>query len=283
MSFLVVAALGIAVGLISSFLGLGGGVLLVPLLPTVAGIGLKEAVATSLVTIFLVVVNNTYSFHRRREIDWGVAFKLGPLTALGAYLSARWALHWPDIYAQFLLGLVLAILLLRAVLERWPIGLRNSKPIEPKAFSLEGDSARLDNKEATTLHGLQKLLPWSVGLGAGVLSGVTGIGSGLVVSPVLMQFKLVPSQKVAPTANAVMLFTTFFGAWAYIGGIKDWKGWTWGFVHLDIVLIVLSMALVSAFWGRRQQALMSSGLRQFLLSTILFLLLLKVLWSLYFV
>ena len=69
--------MGLLVALISVFIGLGGGIVLVPLMPDVFGITTHEAVATSLFTIFMVVFLNAYKFHQSKLINWSVVLWMG--------------------------------------------------------------------------------------------------------------------------------------------------------------------------------------------------------------
>jgi uncharacterized membrane protein YfcA len=66
MELFIVFLTGIAVGFISTLFGLGGGIIMVPVLSLILPFSHIEAVATSLTTIIFVAGFNTFNFHRKR-------------------------------------------------------------------------------------------------------------------------------------------------------------------------------------------------------------------------
>jgi len=96
---------------ISIFLGLGGGIFMVPLLPNVFGLSLQSAVATSVCTIALVVTRNTLSFHRRGWVNWALVKWMAPACVLAAFLSARLNSLIPEQWTLSLLLLLLLVML----------------------------------------------------------------------------------------------------------------------------------------------------------------------------
>ena len=77
--------MGGLVGATSSLLGLGGGFMIVPLLPLITGIDHREAIATSLMTILFISSTNSYFFHKQSLVKWKLALALGSSTAIGSY------------------------------------------------------------------------------------------------------------------------------------------------------------------------------------------------------
>jgi len=256
--WLIIFIMGSVIGVISAFLGLGGGILIVPILPEVAGITAKEAIATSLFTIFLVVANNCYGFHKKKLVIWKIAFVIGPLTAIGAFASGLLVSYLSDGILRSILAALVTVFLARAF-----YGGKKPLPVDSEIVEFVP----------------QKFLGAGlVGIVAGLLSGISGIGAGLVVSPLLMNLRLAENKKVAPTANGVMLFTTFFGALAYVSFDTELNGWVFGYLHLDKALLLASGAFITSFFARRQQHKMPAFWRKAALTTLLGLLTLKM-WS----
>ena len=253
-----VIVMGSAIGVISAFLGLGGGILIVPLLPGVANLSAKEAVATSLFTIFLVVTNNCRGFHKNQLVIWKIAFIIGPMTAVGAYASGILSQRFPDEVLRMVLAAVVTVFLLKAL-----VGNKLKKHIA---------SEQQTTAQMTTKTGV---LAGAVGVIAGLLSGISGIGSGLIVSPLLINLQLAENEKVAPTANGVMMFTTFFGAMAYAMADSHLVGWKLGFIHLDKALLLFGSAFVTSYFARKQQSRMPVTWRRTLLTILMGLLTLK--------
>jgi uncharacterized membrane protein YfcA len=83
------AYLGLAAGLYSGLLGLGGGFVIVPLLIRLFGFGTKRAIGTSLVAIAILSVPGTITHALLGHIDWRLAIALMVGVIPGAWLGAR--------------------------------------------------------------------------------------------------------------------------------------------------------------------------------------------------
>lgn len=89
----IIAAVGAGAGFLSGFLGIGGGVFMVPAFTQYAGLKIKPAIATSLACVGLFSVPGTITHAIEGGIDWRVAAWLTatvvPGALLGAWLSVR--------------------------------------------------------------------------------------------------------------------------------------------------------------------------------------------------
>ena len=250
--------LGLFIGVISAYLGLGGGIVIVPLLPEISQMPATHAIATSLLTIFLVVSNNCRGFHKKKLVIWSVALLIGPFTGVGAFLSGQLTQWVPDLYLRTFLAVLVSFVLVRAVRKSF--------------FSSQNESQRQQGHAS-----LSRGRSVGTGLFAGLLSGVSGIGAGLIVSPLLLNLKMVKNQEVSPTANGVMMFTTFFGCLAFV----SWDpivNWQWGAIHLDKALLLAGGAWISSYFARSRQQKMSAFWRGTLLTLLLAFLTIKM-WS----
>lgn len=81
--------IGLAAGFFSALFGVGGGIVVVPLLVLAAGYEERSATATSLAAIGLIALAGTISYSFRGEVDPGYAVLLGLPAALGAVAGAR--------------------------------------------------------------------------------------------------------------------------------------------------------------------------------------------------
>ncbi|MCB0408126.1 MAG: sulfite exporter TauE/SafE family protein [Bdellovibrionales bacterium] len=232
---LLAIGLGGLVGMFSAILGIGGGLVMVPLLPTVFTLNSHEAVATSLFTILLVVANNSIGFARKNLIVWPVALLIGPLTAVGSFTSGILAQSLSHFYLRFILALLISSVLVKSLFGYF--GKNKRDPIS---------NAPMSSFKKTGISSF-------VGIFAGVLSGLSGIGSGAVVSPLLAHLGLVENKMVSPTANAVMLFTTAFGAGAFMTSAKAIQNWKIGYIHVDLALLMAIGAFLTSIWARQIQ------------------------------
>ena len=245
-------ALGLSVGLVSSTLGLGGGVLLVPLLPLVFKFSHYDVLGTSLASIFCVVSINAWAFHRKGLVDWRIANFAGPASAVSAFGAGYFAQYIP---AAYLKGFLATMLMLFA------------------AKVIFGFKAR----KSTSSSERRWLFPLAGAL-AGAVSGLTGVGAGLILGPIMISLALTDNEKMSPTQNGVMVFTTFFAMLAYLRWPQE-DAWTFGFVHFDIVLPVVIGASLSAALGRRWQSRVQADQRRLILGVMLLALSLKTMYA----
>ena len=250
--------MGLFVSLVSVFLGLGGGILLVPLLPWFFAISVHESVATSLLAVFLIVLENTYRFHiyGQKLIRWPVVILMGPVSALVAIVSAWFVQKWS---AQDILMVLMIVLLLVAF----------------KTLL----SSFLSNKHKTLSWGLrEKLFSVVAGVVAGMTSGFAGVGSGVILSPAMILLRVVSPRQLAPTANANVVCTTLGACLCFLvsGSQVAWN--QWGLIRLDIAVGIFVCASFFGCFLRPYQDRLPLALKSLLLSVLLFCLSVKILY-----
>jgi uncharacterized membrane protein YfcA len=83
-------AIGLAAGVFSAFFGVGGGIIVVPLLILVAGLSERESTATSLLAIAITASAGVVVFSLRGEVEVGYAALVGLPAAVGALAGTSW-------------------------------------------------------------------------------------------------------------------------------------------------------------------------------------------------
>ena len=85
-----IALEGLVVGAVTGFVGAGGGFLIIPALVVLAGLGMKEAVGTSLMIIaFKSILGFVGDIQSGMAIDWFLLFEVTGLSIAGALLGER--------------------------------------------------------------------------------------------------------------------------------------------------------------------------------------------------
>lgn len=165
----VLVALGLVAGLASALFGIGGGLVVVPVLVALVRFPIKAAVGTSLLAIGAVALVGvaTEALVAPENIRVGVALALVAGSLLGARLGAAWARALPDALLRY--GLVLFIVISAFRLFGW-LSFGGSGA-DDGLFSIESDPV-----PALVLEAL-------VGFAAGVAASLFGIGGGIVVVP----------------------------------------------------------------------------------------------------
>jgi uncharacterized membrane protein YfcA len=215
---------GAAAGVFGSLLGLGGGVLIVPLLTLGFGLPLRDAVGVSLVCVIMTssVAAGVYLERHVANLRLGMTLEL--FTALGALLGGSIAF----VVDERLISLLFAGMLLYVV-----VTMARAGSVPPSAAS-ELDVARVTGEPAspTTLDRLsgdgyrvRNLGRGVVGAtGAGVASALLGIGGGIVKVPLMHLAMGVPLRVATATSNLMIGVTAAASAVIYLihGGIDPY-------------------------------------------------------------
>ena len=216
---------GISVGLVSTVFGVGGGIIMVPLLSLILPFSHLEAIATSLATIVLVASFNTYNFSRKDAIVWHIVPWIAATSSLFAFISARLSTILPE-----------TILVIVFLLFLFNIAIRTFLIPEEKEHLVQNEHKRL--------------LPLGIGTISGLISGVTGIGGGGITTPMMMVTGLVKNVQAAPTSNAIMVFTAFFASLSFALSKPELNGcFTLGYIHMDTALLMFLGSATISRWG----------------------------------
>lgn len=115
MPLMLVAVEGLAVGMLTGLVGVGGGFLIVPALVLLGGVGMKEAVGTSLVVISMNSAAGLAGYLGQVDIPWGFAAAFIAVAIVGSLAGTRAVRHVPQrtlekSFAIFLVAMGLLIL-----------------------------------------------------------------------------------------------------------------------------------------------------------------------------
>jgi uncharacterized membrane protein YfcA len=239
---LVLAAGGVLAGTFGALLGLGGGILIVPLLTLGFGLPVREAVGVSLVSVIVTSSAAAGVYLQQRVANLRLGMVLELFTATGALVGGLIAFLLPD---ALLAGLFAALLVYTAALmvRRSPAPSR-SADAEPGALDealavprpgqVPGAvPARSDPHPSAegrplleTLSGpdyrVHSLPAGVVGsLGAGLVSALLGVGGGIVKVPLMHLVMGVPLRVATATSNLMIGVTAAASAVIYLlrGGI----------------------------------------------------------------
>ncbi len=226
MGLLLIAG-GIATGFFGSLLGLGGGVLLVPLLTLGFNLPVREAVGVSLVCVIVTSGASAAVFLERRVANLRLGMVLELFTAIGALVGGTMAFLLDE---RVLAGLFTVLLLYTAATM-----LRPSRPppaatpdsMVPEAPGSVAGAARgrvMDGMSGPDYR-IRAPIPGAVGgVGAGVVSALLGIGGGLVMVPVMHVVMGVPLRVATATSNLMIGITASTSALVYLlrGGIDPY-------------------------------------------------------------
>jgi uncharacterized protein len=168
--------LGTVTGTLSGLLGIGGGLMMVPAL-TVFGVPLVEATATSLVGVFLSSVSGSVRNLRMGELNWQVSLVLAAFGIFTAQAGAWLGDRVPDRWLSFAFA---ALLLLTIYLMQLRQSLTNRQAAVSKNPATRSNPAR------PQVVPIRYVPTAGIGLLVGLLSGLFGVGGGLIMVPLQM-------------------------------------------------------------------------------------------------
>ena len=223
------AVTGLLAGFLAGYLGIGGGLVLVPVLswifsrdPAIAGMAVQMAVATSLATMLFTSMSSLLAHHRRGAILWSLVKNMLPGLLAGALLGSLIADRIGDAALATVFG-VFALL----------VGLQMLRgAIEPGTRPLPG-----------------KIPVLATGLGIGTLSSLLGIGGGSMTVPWLL-WRGQQVQKSIATAAACGYPIAVAGTLGFVLlGDNQTATPTLGYVHLPALAGVALLSIVGAPLG----------------------------------
>lgn len=114
---LAVVGIGLLAGTMGGLLGVGGGIVIVPLLIMLLGLDAKVAIGTSLATIIPTAVMATWRHHHLQHVDWRLALTMTTGSVVGALLGASLTAY---VSAESLKRGFAVFLIATAVKMLWP-------------------------------------------------------------------------------------------------------------------------------------------------------------------
>ena len=116
LELLIVAGTGLLAGVLSGLFGIGGGIVIVPMLVLLAGLTITQAAGTSLAALLLPVgALGALEYWRGGFVDFRFAAILAVGLLLGAYLGARLGISLPVEVVQRGFGVLLVIVGIRFI------------------------------------------------------------------------------------------------------------------------------------------------------------------------
>ena len=184
--------IGTLSGITSGLLGVGGAIVLIPLMTRVLKLGQHKAHGTSLAVVLFTATAAFLGYLRTGNVDVLAAIPLVAGSVVGSPLGARWAHATPAAALRRAFGVLLLVVGARLFLPQLPAG----------HFLPESGVAALAAR--VLLGGV-----------TGVLSGFFGVGGGVVLVPALVLFAGVPQHVAQGISLLFIIPTAAAGAWTH--------------------------------------------------------------------
>ncbi|MDD5405936.1 MAG: sulfite exporter TauE/SafE family protein [Sulfurovaceae bacterium] len=186
--------LGVFVGILSGFFGIGGGTVSVPIL-LYMGFGIKEAIGISVVQM-LIGSFSAFLIHRKQQVYDACEMKY---FGFGGILGA-------------IIGGYLVKVLNATILEWFFLSLVTFTLIRLFLSNPEPENKEIINRPLYIL----------IGAGIGIFSGMLGVGGSILMTPILVSFLGFPLKKASAVGLFYVIFTSIssFVTLSYLGMIN---------------------------------------------------------------
>ena len=222
--------LGLCVGLLSGFFGVGGGTILLPLLLAL-GYETKVAIGISVVQMVFSSVFGSYLNNKKGTLDVPMVLFIGLGGFVGALLSGYTAAFFSDRALELIFLSFAVFALLRLFVK---------------------------TKEHKEQREVSKVALFSIGVPLGTLSMTIGVGGSIILVPILVGFFHVPLKKAISAGLFFVVFSSVSGVISHaIHGDVDYRSG---------VIIGLA-SLVGVYFGIMLKDAVSAKLQRNLLVT----------------
>jgi len=239
--FTIFIALGsFLAGSLGALTGLGGGVVIVPLLALVFHVDMRYAIGASLVSVIATSSGAAAAYVREGFSNMRIGMFLEIATTVGAIAGAFIATRVSTSTIAIVFGFVLLYSAYLSVRSQPPHQMEDKQDPVAMALHLDGDYPTPQGLEHYTVH----RIPLGFGLmfGAGTLSGLLGIGSGAVKVLAMDQAMRIPFKVSTTTSNFMIGVTAAASAGVYLAR---------GYIDPGIAMPVVLGALAGSMLGAK--------------------------------
>jgi uncharacterized membrane protein YfcA len=197
LSILSYVVLGFAVGTFGTLVGIGGGVILIPIFLLLMHWTPQHAVGTSLTVVFFNAISGSVAYIRQKKVyyDAGIRFSLATLpgAVAGSYLASYFTGH----SFRIAFGILLMVMAL----------LMYFRPTK------KNDQGAEFNKSTFTYN---RTLGVVLSAFVGFLSSILGIGGGIIHVPAMIFLLSFPTHIATATSHFVLAISSFFGVVSHL-------------------------------------------------------------------
>src|SRR5205823_6119544 len=227
-------------GFLGSLTGLGGGVVLVPLLTLFFKVDLRYAIGASLVSVIATSSGSAAAYVKEGFSNIRIGMFLEIATTVGALLGAYLTAKVPASALAILLGVVL--IYSAYVSRRTRPRTETPEPPDPLATKLKMNGTFPDTSGIRSYNVYRVPAGFGVMFGAGALSGLLGIGSGALKVVAMDQAMKIPFKVSTTTSNFMIGVTAAASAGVYLSR---------GYIDAALAMPVMLGVLIGSLMGTR--------------------------------
>jgi len=202
---------GLCTGVFGALLGIGGGVFLIPVLVLLLHTEMYTAVAASLLSVVATssAAASVYLKNRLTNVRLGMTLEMA--TTAGGIVGGLIAVH----VGEKVLQLLFAAIMIVTAIAMWKRPHEQTMPADHPQGHLGGEY--FDRKLQHVVRYSVEHLPFGLGISliAGGLSGLLGIGGGVIKVPALVLVMRVPLRAATATSDFMIGVTALASAYIY--------------------------------------------------------------------
>ena len=253
---------GIVVGFASGLLGVGGCFIMVPVQfwalksigvdPTIA---IRIAFGTNLLVVLPTAFTGAMTHHKKGAVLWKAGISFGIAGAIGAFFGAFIAAHLPGKVLTVAFGIAVILGALRML---------TAKP--PKITEEPSDS-------------MAAYILWGIPLG--IVSGIIGIGGGVLMIPIMVYFLKFKMHQAVGTSTALMIFTAIGGSLSFLFnglGIQGLPPFSTGYLNWLQWILLAGCSIPLAIVGAKTAHLLPAKQLKYIFIAVMFYMGLKMIW-----
>lgn len=246
---------GVSVGVVGTLIGVGGGFIIVPVLLVFYGFSPQHAIGTSMVVVFLNALSGTFSYMVQKRVDYEIGIKFSVAAVPGVLIGAVISQAFNVTIFSVLFSTLLALIAWRLFTGQEVILVRVNARMPAREKRFQDCLGHVYSYAPDFPIGL------SVSFFVGIISGLFGIGGGVIHVPLLYSTLGVPVHIATATSHFILAITSFFGVIMFLGlqsidvdyavliGIGSVVGAYMGAklslrVHPDVIKKVISLCLL---------------------------------------
>jgi len=255
--------ISVAAGFVGAMSGMGGGVVLIPAL-TLLGLGIKQAIAISIVSVIATSSGSASAYVRDRITNLKVGMFLEMFTILGAMVGAMITL----VSGQPMLFIVFGAVLLLSWLALFAERHETWQPADhqdrfSRWLELEGSYYDQAARKTIRYRGVRAYLGGPLMFVAGLVAGMLGIGAGALKVLIHDLVMGLPPKVSTTTSNLIIGVTALAGTSVYLAA---------GAIDPGLVAPVMLGILLGAYLGTKVLVRLSNqAVRKFFLVVLLLL------------
>ena len=245
---------GLGVGFASGLLGVGGCFIMVPVQfwalksigvdPTIA---IRIAFGTNLLVVLPTAFSGAMTHHRKGAVLWKAGVTLGVAAAMGAFLGAFIASHLPGKVLTVAFGIAVILGALRML---------TAKP--PQITEEPSDS-------------IAAFILWGIPLG--IVSGIIGIGGGVLMIPIMVFFLKFKMHQAVGTSTSLMIFTAVGGSVSFLInglGVQGLPPYSTGYLNWLQWILLAGCSIPLAIVGAKTAHLLPAKQLKYIFIAVMF-------------